>query len=106
MGIKLTKLQTYCWLTEAIDTKTESLIGSLNYCWLTEAIDTNNWKLEHIFKIWLFLNTIKDNGLVISESKVKKFQTHVRFLGFDIHHGMIKPIDRVIQFADKFGDQT
>ena len=38
-------------------------------------------------------------------SKIKLFQTSVRFLGFDIHHGVIKPIDRAIQFADKFPDQ-
>ena len=37
--------------------------------------------------------------------KIKLFQTSVRFLGFDIHHGVIKPIDRAIQFADKFPDQ-
>ena len=37
--------------------------------------------------------------------KIKLFQTSVRFLGFDIHHGVIKPIDRAIQFANKFPDQ-
>ena len=52
-----------------------------------------------------FLNTVKINGLVVSASKVRLFQTHVRFLGFDIHHGLIKPIDKAIQFADKFLDQ-
>ena len=43
-----------------------------------------------------FLNTVKINGLVVSASKVKIFQTLVRFIGFDIHHGLIKPIDRAI----------
>ena len=28
-----------------------------------------------------------------------------RFLGFDIHHGAIKPIDRAIQFANRFPNQ-
>ena len=28
--------------------------------------------------------------------KGHNFQTHVRFLGFDIHHGLIKPINRAI----------
>ena len=41
-------------------------------------------------------------GQCVSASKIKLFQTHVRFLGFDIHHGLIKPIDRAIQFAKKF----
>ena len=52
-----------------------------------------------------FLNTVKINGLVFLAPKIKLFQTHVQFLGFDIHHGLIKPIDRAIQFADKFLDQ-
>ena len=37
--------------------------------------------------------------------KGHNFQTHVWFLGFDIHHGLIKPIDRAIQFVDKFPNQ-
>ena len=49
--------------------------------------------------------TIKLNGLVVSAPKIKLFKTRVRFLGFDIHHGVIKPIDRAIQFTDKFPDE-
>ena len=49
--------------------------------------------------------TIKLNDLVVSAPKIKLFQTKVHFLGFDIHHGVIKPIDRAIQFADKFPDE-
>ena len=52
-----------------------------------------------------FLHTVKLNGLVVSAPKIKLFQTKVRFLGFDIYHGVIKPIDRSIQFAEKFPDQ-
>ena len=52
-----------------------------------------------------FLNSVKIDGLAVSAPKIKLFQTHIRFLGFDIHHGLIKPIDRAIQFADKFLDQ-
>ena len=54
--------------------------------------------------MYSFLDTIKRNGLVVSTKKVKLFQTKVRFLGFDISKGQIRPIDRVIQFADKFSD--
>ena len=43
-------------------------------------------------------------ALPISAEKVKLFQTKVRFLGFDISEGQIRPIDRAIQFADKFPD--
>ena len=42
---------------------------------------------------------------MVSAPKIKLFQTHVRFLGFDIHHGLVKPIDRAIQFANKFPNQ-
>ena len=60
---------------------------------------------QHWKHLRSFLNIVKLNGLVVSAPKIKLFQTHVRFLGFDIHHGLIKPIDRAIQFADKFLDQ-
>ena len=51
---------------------------------------------QHLKHLKAFLQTVKLNGLVISAPKIKLFQTHVRFLGFDIHHGVIKPIDRAI----------
>jgi hypothetical protein len=59
---------------------------------------------EHWKHLNAFLATIKHNGLVVSTSKIKLFQTKIRFLGFDIFEGKIRPIDRVIQFADKFPD--
>ena len=60
---------------------------------------------QHKKHLRSFLQTVKLNGLVVSIPKIKLFQTKVRFLGFDIHHGVIKPIDRAIQFPDKFPDQ-
>ena len=60
---------------------------------------------QHWKHLRVFLHTIKLNGLVVSTPKIKLFQTSVRFLGFNIHHAVIKPIDRVIQFADKFPNQ-
>jgi hypothetical protein len=51
-----------------------------------------------------FLDTIKHSGLVVSAKKIKLFQTNIRFLGFDIFEGQICPIDRAIQFVDKFLD--
>ena len=48
------------------------------------------------------LDTIKRNGLVVSVKKIKLFQTKVHFLGYDIFEGQIHPINRAIQFADKF----
>ena len=64
---------------------------------------------ESLDKHWkhlrTFFHTIKRNGLVVSAPKIKLFQTAVRFLGFDIKQGVIKPIDRAIQFAEKFPDE-
>ena len=51
---------------------------------------------QHRKHLRAFLSTVKLNGLVVSAPKIRLFQTRVRFLGFDIHHGVIKPIDRVI----------
>ena len=59
---------------------------------------------EHWKHLYLFLDTIKRNGLVVSAKKVKLFQTKVLFLGYDISEGQICPIDRAIQFTDKFPD--
>ena len=61
---------------------------------------TQHWK-----HLRAFLHTIKLNGLVVSALKIKLFQTSVWFLGFDIRHGVIKPIDRAVQFVDKFPDE-
>ena len=61
---------------------------------------TQHWK-----HLRAFLHTIKLNDLVVSAPKIKLFQTSVRFLGFDIRHGVIKPIDKAIQFTNKFPDE-
>ena len=36
---------------------------------------------------------------------MKLFQTHIRFLGHDIHQGTIRPITRVLEFTSKFLDE-
>ncbi|CAL2226721.1 unnamed protein product [Prunus armeniaca] len=61
--------------------------------------------LQKVFRLHKFLQIVKSNGLVVSAKKIKLFQTNVRFLGFNICQSQISPIDRVIQFADKFTDQ-
>ena len=59
---------------------------------------------EHWKHLYSFLDTIKRNGLLVFAKKIKLFQTKVRFLGYDISEGQIRPIDKVIQFAYKFLD--
>jgi hypothetical protein len=60
---------------------------------------------EHWKHLNSFLEVIKVNGLVVSATKIKLFQTNIRFLGYNIHQSKISPISRVIQFADKFPNE-
>ena len=53
-----------------------------------------------------FIETVKSNGLSLSATKINLFQTKVRFLGHHIHQGTFTPIQRSIEFADKFPDEN
>ena len=44
---------------------------------------------EHFKHLKKFQKIVRDNGLVISATKIKLFQTNIRFLGFDIYQGQI-----------------
>ena len=59
-----------------------------------------HWK--HLNKL---VQTVKSNGLSLSATKINMFQTKIRFLGHHIHQGTITPIQRSIEFADKFHDE-
>ncbi|CAJ2643632.1 unnamed protein product [Trifolium pratense] len=59
---------------------------------------------QHVKHLKLFKNVVKHNGLVLSATKMKIFQTKVRFLGHMIDQGTIIPIERSIEFASKFPD--
>ena len=62
--------------------------------------------IENNFKhVNIFINIIKQNGLVISASKITLFKTYIGFLGHEMHQGIIKPIQRSITFASKFSDE-
>ena len=50
----------------------------------------------------IFVRVIKQHGLVVSSSKISLFQDKIRFLGHNIYKGTLSPIDKAIQFADKF----
>ena len=52
-----------------------------------------------------FLHVIKKNRLVVSASKMKLFQTKIRFLGHDIYPDTTRLIARAIEFKDKFPDE-
>ena len=60
---------------------------------------------QHFKHLETFQKIVRDNGLVISTPKIKLFQTKIRFLGFEIYQGTIKPIQRSIEFGSKFPDE-
>jgi hypothetical protein len=72
--------------------------------YIDDVLDFSKTTDEHWKHLNSFLDTIKHSGLVVSAKKIKLFQTKIRFLGFDISEGQICPIDRAIQFVDKFLD--
>ena len=41
----------------------------------------------------------------MSAPKIKLFQTMIRFIGFEINQGTIKPIQRSIEFSRKFPNE-
>ena len=60
---------------------------------------------QHIQHLNKFIEVIKESGLVVSAKKIKIFHTKIRFLGFEIYQRTITPIQRLIEFADKFPDK-
>ena len=53
----------------------------------------------------IFVKIIKQSRLVVSATKINFFQDKIQFLGHNIYKGTLSPIDRAIQFADKFPDE-
>ena len=72
--------------------------------YIDDVIIFSNSIEEHFKHFKIFQKTVRENGLVISATKIKLFQTNIRFLGFDINQGQIKPIHQAIEFANKFPD--
>ena len=60
---------------------------------------------QHFKHLETFQKIVKENGLVISAPKIKMFQTRIRFLGFEIYQGTIKPIQISIEFGSMFPDK-
>ena len=59
--------------------------------------------IEHHFKhLEIFQKIIRENKLVVFAPKIKLFQTKIGFLGYEIYQGMIKPIQRSLEFSSKF----
>jgi len=57
---------------------------------------------QHFKHLHTFFHTAKQNGLVVSKTKISLFQTRVRFLGHYICQGTVTPIERSLNFTNKF----
>ena len=77
----------------------------LSIVYIDDGLIFSNYIKEHFQHLNFFQKLVRDNGLVISASKIKLFQTNIRFLGFDIYQGKIRPIQRAIEFARKFPNE-
>ena len=60
---------------------------------------------KHFVHLKKFFNVIKANGMTCSTPTMKLFQTNIRFLGHEIYQGKTKPIQRSMEFGDKFLDE-
>jgi hypothetical protein len=62
--------------------------------------------IDQYFKhLHTFFHTAKQNGLIVSKTKISLFQTRVRFLGHYICQGTVTPIERSLTFTNKFPDK-
>ena len=60
---------------------------------------------KHFVHLKKFFNVIKANGMTCYAQKIKLFQTKIRFLGHETFQGKTKPIQRSIEFVDKFPNE-
>ena len=60
---------------------------------------------DHWKHLDIFVKVIKHNGLVVLATMINLFQDKIRFLGHNIYKGTLSPIDKAIEFADKFPDE-
>jgi len=69
------------------------------YLFFSQSID------QHFKHLHTFFHVSKQNGLVVSKTKISLFQTRVRFLGHYICQGTVTPIERSLTFTSKFTDK-
>ena len=60
---------------------------------------------DHVKHLRIFHQKIKDNGLVLSDTKCKLFQLKIDFLGYELHAGHFSPMGHSLEFVDKFPDK-
>ena len=60
---------------------------------------------QHWKHLNIFLKIVEKNGLVVSAPKIVLFQNKIRFIGHTIENRTVTPIQRSLDFADKFSDE-
>jgi hypothetical protein len=78
---------------------------SFSIVYIDDVLIFSNTIEQHWKHLETFIKIVQYNGLVVSPTKIKLFQDKIRFLGHNIYQGKITPIDRAIQFTDKFPDE-
>jgi len=60
---------------------------------------------SHIKHLNIFYKRVKEKGIVLSDSKMKLFQTMIDFLGYVIQYGSYYIMQHSLDFIDKFPDR-
>ena len=82
-----------------------NLRTNFSLVYIDDVLIFSNYLEQHFKYLETFQKIVRDNGLVIYAPKIKLFQTKIRFLGFEIYQGTIKPIQRSIESGSKFPDE-
>jgi len=78
-----------------------------NFCivYIDDVLIFSHSMEQHFKHLHTFFHTTKQNGLVVTKTKISLFQTRVRFLGHYICQGTVTPIERSLNFTNKFPDK-
>ena len=99
-GLKNAPSEFQCIMNEIFNPYTEFTIVYIDDVLIYFDNVDQHWK-----HLEIFFKTVKTQGLVVSAPKVVLFQTEIRFLGHNIKRGTIIPIQRSLEFANKFPDE-
>ena len=73
--------------------------------YIDDVLIFSNFIEQHFKHLKTFLHVLKASSLIVSKKKISLFQTRVRFLGHYICQGTIVPIERSLEFANRFPDK-